>query len=240
VSARRHTLIAAGIWLVLSVVGVAVVAGMQILPAIASREAEIENGAFVVLTAMSVPVLLLVVVPMAYSILRFRAEKGEALTDGPPIHDHPSFEAGWVVASLVAVLALSAYGAAGLLEIRGDRAGSVEVTAVASQWTWRFLYPGIEAESKELVLPVGESVHITIVSKDVIHSFSVPAFGVKQDAVPGRETFVDVTPTFTGHYGGQCAELCGFGHTRMVAEVRVVEAGEFSAWLDELREEPPE
>ncbi len=238
-SARQHTLVAAGIWLALSIVGVAIVVGLQIMPVIASREAQIENGAFVVLTAMSVPVLLLVVVPMAYSVLRFRAAPGEALSDGPPIHDHRSFEIGWVVASLVAVLALSVYGAVGLLDIRGDRPGTVEVTAVGSQWSWRFTYPGIEAESKELVLPVGEAVHITIVSKDVIHSFSVPAFGVKQDAVPGRETFADVTPTFTGHYGGQCAELCGFGHTRMVADVRVVEPDEFTAWLDDLRKAPP-
>ena len=77
-----------------------------------------------------------------------------------------------------------------------------------------------------------------ITAKDVVHSFSIPAFGVKQDAVPGRETYFNVTPTFTGDYGAQCAELCGVGHTLMVVKVRVLEAAAFDAWLAEEQRKP--
>ena len=104
-------------------------------------------------------------------------------------------------------------------------------TPSASQWSWKFEYPDLGVESKELTLPVGQRAHITIVAKDVVHAFSVPAFGVKKDAVPGRETYIYVTPTFTGKYTAQCAEMCGLGHTRMVAAVRVLEGPEFEAWV---------
>lgn len=235
---RRHTLIAGGIWLVLSVIGVAVTVGLQIMPVIASREAEIENAAFVLLTAASVPVMLLVVVPMAYAAVRFRAGPAGVAVDGPPLHGHARFELAWVAASCLAVLGLAIYGSIGILDIRGEGSPSVEVMAVASQWKWEFEYPGSGVRSKELVLPVGEKARITIIAKDVIHDFSVPAFGVKMDAVPGRQTHIDVTPTFTGEYGAQCAELCGFGHTRMLTLVRVLEPNAFRAWLTGAHEAP--
>jgi cytochrome c oxidase subunit 2 len=216
VSARRHFVLVGLIWAVLSAIGIALVSPD---PVIASQEAEIENAAFVVLTAASVPVLLLVVVPALYAALRFRARGDEPDADGPPIHGHPRFELAWVALSLAAVLGLAVYGSIGLLEIRGGTDATVEVRAVASQWSWKFEYPDLGVESKELTLPVGQRAHITIVAKDVVHAFSVPAFGVKKDAVPGRETYIYVTPTFTGEYTAQCAEMCGLGHTRMLAAV---------------------
>jgi cytochrome c oxidase subunit 2 len=231
VSARSHFLIVGVIWAVLSAIGIALVVGLQIIPVIASQEAEIENAAFVVLTAASVPVLLLVVVPALYAAIRFRARGDEPDADGPPIHGHPRFELAWVALSFAAVLGLAVYGSIGLLEIRGGTDATVEVRAVASQWSWKFEYPDLGVESKELTLPVGQRAHITIVAKDVVHAFSVPAFGVKKDAVPGRETYIYVTPTFTGEYSAQCAEMCGLGHTRMVAGVRVLEGPEFEAWV---------
>ena len=230
-SARSHFLIVGVIWAVLSAIGIALVVGLQIMPVIASQEAEIENAAFVVLTAASVPVLLLVVVPALYAAIRFRARGDEPEADGPPIHGHPRFELAWVALSFAAVLGLAVYGSIGLLEIRGGTDATVEVRAVASQWSWKFEYPDLGVESKELTLPVGQRAHITIVAKDVVHAFSVPAFGVKKDAVPGRETYIYVTPTFTGEYTAQCAEMCGLGHTRMVAAVRVLEGPEFEAWV---------
>jgi cytochrome c oxidase subunit 2 len=235
VSARRHFVVVATIWVVLSAIGIALVVGLQILPVIASHEAEIENAAFVVLTAASVPVLLLVVVPALYAAVYFRASGEDPDADGPPIHGHPRFEFAWVALSLAAVAGLAVYGSIGLLEIRGGTDAAVEVRAIASQWKWEFEYPGPGVKSKELVLPVGERARITIVGKDVVHAFSVPAFGVKKDAVPGRETFIYVTPTFTGEYRAQCAEMCGLGHTRMLAEVRVLDVADFQAWVAELQ-----
>lgn len=237
-SPRRHFLIVAAIWAVLSAIGIVVVAGMQIMPVIASTQAEIENRAFVLMTEASVPVLLLVVVPLVYAAVLFRARPGDPDGDGPPIHGHRSFERAWVGLSLVAVAGLAVYGSIGILEIRGSEPPVLEVRAIGSQWKWQFEYPGTNVKAKELTLPVGQRVRIVITAKDVIHSFSVPAFGVKQDAVPGRETYFNVTPTFTGDYGAQCAEMCGLGHTLMLVKVHVLEPADFAAWLADEQQKP--
>jgi cytochrome c oxidase subunit 2 len=218
-------------WVVLSVLGVVLVSGMQIIPVIASREAAIENGAFVLLTAASVPVLMLVVVGLVYTALRFRAT--DELADGPPIHGHGKFQAAWLGISLVLVLGLFAYGAIGLVDIRGTQTADFEVNVSAEQWAWKFKYPATGVTSNELHIPVDRRVHLTITSSDVIHSFWVPAFGIKQDAVPGRPTQVYMTATQSGTFSGMCAELCGLGHTGMTTTVVVSDQAALDAWLSQ-------
>lgn len=229
-TARRHLLIAAAAWAVLSILGAALVAGIRIIPVIASKEAVIENGAFVLLTVLSVPVLMFVVVGLVYSAISFRAGGDES--DGPPIHGHRGFQAVWLGISFALVVGLFAYGAVGLLDIRGAQASDFEVRVFAEQWAWRFEYPAAGVVSKELRIPVGERVRLVINSTDVIHSFWVPAFGIKQDAVPGRPTQIYVTATVAGTYPGMCAELCGFGHTNMTLTAVVSMRAELQAWLD--------
>lgn len=236
-SPRRHLLIAGAVWVVLSVIGVVLVAGMQIIPVIASREAEIENSAFVVLTATSVPVLMFVVVGLVYAALRFRAT-GE-MVDGPPVHGHAGFEIAWVGISLALVLGLFAYGALGLMDIRGAQTAEFEVNISAEQWAWEFEYPVTGVTSKELHIPVDRRVLLNITSTDVIHSLWVPALGIKQDAVPGRPTRIYVTATDSGTYSGACTELCGLGHTGMTTTVVVSDQAALDAWLSEQEKAPP-
>jgi cytochrome c oxidase subunit 2 len=237
-SPRRHLWIAAAAWAVLSVVGAVLVAGIQILPVIASREADIENAAFVLLTVLSVPVLMFVVVGLAYSALCFRANGDEE--DGPPIHGHRGVQGVWLGISFLLVIGLFGYGAVGLLDIRGAQSSDFEVQVRGEQWAWKFEYPSADVASKELHIPVGERVHLIINSKDVIHSFWVPAFGIKQDAVPGRPTQIYVTATVAGTYPGLCAELCGSGHTGMRLTVVVMERADLDAWLRTQPKRPPE
>ena len=232
-SPRRHFWIAIAAWVVLSVVGIALAVGIQIPPVIASREATIENSAFVLLAALAVPVLMFVVVGLAYSAIWFRADGDEA--DGPPIHGHRGFEAAWLGISFALVIGLFTYGTVGLVDIRGAQTADFEVQVSAEQWAWHFTYPS-GTTSKELHIPVGRRVHLVITSDDVIHSFWVPAFGVKQDAVPGRMTQIYVTATATGTYPGLCAELCGFGHTDMRFTTVVSDRAALEAWL---RQPPP-
>jgi cytochrome c oxidase subunit II len=228
-SPQRHAWIAAAAWTVLSILGIVLVAGIQVIPVIASREAEIENSAFVLLTVLSVPVLMFVVVGLAYSALRFRANGDKE--DGPPIHGSRGFQAVWLSVSFALVIGLFGYGAVGLIDIRGAQASEFEVQVRAEQWAWHFKYPS-GVESKELHIPVGERVHLVINSDDVIHSFWVPAFGVKQDAVPGRPTQIYVTATVAGTYPGMCAELCGLGHTDMRLTVVVSDRAGLEDWLN--------
>lgn len=239
-SPRRHLLTAGAVWVVLSVLGIVVVAGLQIIPVIASREAAIENSAFVLLTAVSVPVLMLVVVGLVYAAVRFRAPgetaggstggMADGTVDGPPIHGHRGFQAVWLGISLLMVLGLFAYGAVGLVEIRGAQTADFEVQVRAEQWAWHYAYAN-GVHSTELHVPVDRRVHLTITSDDVIHSFWVPAFGVKQDAVPGHPTQIYMTATHAGTFPGMCAELCGLGHTGMTTTVVVADQAGVDAWL---------
>jgi cytochrome c oxidase subunit 2 len=227
---KRHLLVAGAAWVVLSVVGITLVAGVQIIPIIASNEAMIENRAFVLLTVLSVPVLMFVVVGLAYAALRFRAAGDEA--DGPPVHGHRGFQAIWLGVSFALVIGLFTYGAIGLVDIRGAQSSDFEVQVSGEQWAWHFTYPS-GVTSKELHIPVGARVHLVINSTDVIHSFWVPAFGIKQDAVPGRATQVYLTATVAGTYPGLCAELCGFGHTDMRLSAVVSDRAQLNAWLSQ-------
>ena len=236
-SPRRHLLTAGAAWIVLSVLGVALVTGMQIIPVIASREAEIEDRAFVLLTAASVPVLMLVVVALVYTALRFRAT--DEVADGPPIHGHAWFQAAWLGISLMLVFGLFVYGAVGLVDIRGAQTADFEVDVRAEQWAWHFKYQATGVVSKELHIPVDRRVRLTIRSDDVIHSFWVPAFGVKQDAVPGRTTEIYMTATQRGTFPGMCAELCGLGHTTMTTTVVVSDLEVLDAWLSQQPPAPP-
>ena len=156
----RHIWIAGAAWAVLSVVGIALVAGVQILPEIASQEAVIENSAFVLLTVLSVPVLTFVVVGLVYSAVRFRANGDEE--DGPPVHGHRGFQGMWLGISFALVIGLFGYGAKGLIDIRGVQTADFEVQVSAEQWAWHFEYPASGVVSKELHIPVGERVHLVI------------------------------------------------------------------------------
>jgi cytochrome c oxidase subunit 2 len=230
-SQRRHLVIAGLIWLVLSAASMLLVAGVQILPEIASNEARVENQTFVVLTIVSMPVLWFVVVAMVYSAIQFRAHQGDA--DGTPVEGHFGVQLGWLVVTTIMVLGLFAFGAIGLVEIRGAQAADFEVHVQGRQWAWSYTYPdGKQAD--ELHLPVDQRVHLVIESDDVIHSLWLPALGVKQDAVPGRVTEAYTTPTVVGTYGGRCAELCGFGHTDMTTTFVVSEQADLDAWLNQL------
>jgi cytochrome c oxidase subunit II len=228
-SPQRHLLIAGAAWAILSILGIVLVAGIQIIPVIASNEAAIENRAFVLLTVLSVPVLMFVMVGLVYSAVRFRAN-GDA-ADGPPVHGHRGFQTIWLGVSFALVIGLFGYGAIGLVDIRGAQRADFEVQVSGEQWAWHFTYPN-GVSSNDLHIPVGERVHLVINSTDVIHSFWVPAFGIKQDAVPGRMTQVYLTATVTGTYPGLCAELCGFGHTDMRLSAVVSSRAELQAWLD--------
>ena len=239
-SPGRHALIAIGVWAVLSAIGIALIVGVEIMPAIASKEAEIENAAFVLLTAVSIPVLMFVVVGMAYTTIFFRARDGE--DDAPAIHGSSRIQAGWLVLTTAMVIGLFAYGAIGLVEIRGAQEADFEVMVHGKQWEWSFDYPEARVTSNELHLAVGQRAHLIITSNDAIHSLWLPALGLKQDAVPGRPTEAWVTATEEGTYSLMCAELCGFGHTIMVTSATVSSASELQGWLaqqEPMKEEPP-
>jgi len=122
----------------------------------------------------------------------------------------------------------------------------VRVDVTGFQWGWRFVYPdqgvtvvGDSNQPPTLVLPVGRTTRLRINSPDVIHSFYVPAFLTKRDAIPGVENRIDVTPDRIGRYSGYCAEFCGLDHARMGFTAKIVSDADFQAWLTANRAASP-
>jgi cytochrome c oxidase subunit 2 len=172
----------------------------------------------------------LIVVPMFYSLIVFRRRKGET-GDGEHFEGNTKLEIGWSVIPLFAVLAMAYVGAGNLAEVRRADPDAMVVKVTAIQWSWRFEYPEFGVTSTELYLPVGRQVLLQMTSNDVIHSFWVPEFRVKQDLVPGRITELRITPTITGDYKVSCAELCGTSHAYMINPVKVATQSEFETWM---------
>lgn len=144
----------------------------------------------------------------------------------------------YVVLPLVLVLGL--FGVTFAIEVPVDRVAANpqnEVAVTAFRWSWRFDYPGgvttagTPDSPPTLYLPLGESTQIDLRSADVTHSFWVPAFLFKRDAIPGMTNVFDVTPTRTGRFTGRCAQFCGLQHAMMTFVVAVVPRSAYERYL---------
>jgi cytochrome c oxidase subunit 2 len=162
------------------------------------------------------------------------------MDDGSPIHGHTGLEIVWTLIPTVLVIGIAVYSGVALARAEDlpDDHRTVQVTA--EQFAWTFTYPDIEVEGKplttgELVLPVDQTVGFEITSKDVIHSFWVPQWRMKQDAVQGITTRTTVKPTELGTFPVICTELCGLGHALMRSRAVVLSEADFNAWVEEQR-----
>lgn len=171
----------------------------------------------------------LIMVPMLYSLFVFHRRKGET-GDGVHMEGNTKLEITWTVVPLIIVIWLGIIGADNLRQVRAVDPQAVEIDVVAMQWSWEFDYPhGVV--SKTLYLPVDKQVLLRMQSRDVIHSFWVPEFRLKQDVVPGRIEEYRVTPDLVGSYKVRCAELCGVSHSIMEAPVVVLSQADYDKWL---------
>lgn len=173
----------------------------------------------------------LVVVFMCYALIVFRARGDEG--DGHYIHGNGVLEIVWTVVPCFVVIYFAWIGTTMLFDLTRPNPNEYVISAEGRQWSWLFTYPETGAVTAELVLPVDRPVRMELTSDDVLHSFWVPEFRVKQDTVPGKVTFVRFTPNLVGEYVLRCAELCGTNHSGMLADVRVVSAEEFALWQSE-------
>ena len=174
----------------------------------------------------------LIIVPMAYSLIVFRRRKGDT-SDGEHMEGNTTLEITWTVLPLILVFAFAYMGAYSLGEIRRVDPDAIVIKVRAQQFTWTFEYPEYGIVSNELHLPVDQQVVLKMESMDVIHSFWVPEFRVKQDVVPGRVTEYRITPTLVGDYKVRCAELCGASHAYMENGVIVDTKVDYDVWIAE-------
>ena len=224
-----------GIGIVASLIGIAITLQIDWFPTPASTASDKIDTLYDVLLICSVPVFVLVMTIAIYSVVRFRAKPGDT-GDGPPIHGNTRLEIIWVTIPFIMVTALAIYGWITLDDIEAKQQNEMVVGVTAQQFTWTFDYPGQQLKgTKELYLPVDRPVEFRIHTKDVIHSFWVPQFRLKSDAVPGLTTKIRVTPDRAGQYEVVCAELCGLGHSTMRQFVHVVPAGDFQKWVSDQK-----
>lgn len=174
----------------------------------------------------------LIVVPLFYSLVVFRRKPGEE-GEGEHMEGNTRLEIAWTVIPLLIVLALAYLGAWSLGDALRVDPEAMKVQVTAFQWGWKFTYPDYGISTNELYLPVDKQVHLEMKSQDVIHSFWVPEFRLKQDIVPGQTTDLRVTPNEIGDYMVRCAELCGTSHAYMVSPVVVVTETDFDTWVEE-------
>jgi len=171
----------------------------------------------------------LITVPMGYSLVVFHRRKGET-GDGEHFEGNYKLEIAWTVLPLIAVFIFAYMGAYSLGAIRRLDPNAMVIRVHAVQWNWTFEYPDYGFTSDTLHLPLDRPIRLLMESTDVIHSFWVPEFRVKQDLVPGRVTELLITPDRLGNYKVRCAELCGTSHAYMEDSVIVEETDVFQKW----------
>jgi cytochrome c oxidase subunit II len=224
-----------GLGIVASLVGIGIALIIPWFPTSAANSADKIDTVYDVLLICSVPIFVLVMTVAIYSVVRFRARPGD-MRDGAPIHGNTRLEIVWVTIPFLMVTALAIYGWIVLDDLEAKQPNELVVNVTGRQFTWSFEYPAEKVESNTLVLPKDRPVEFRIHTKDVIHSFWVPEFRLKSDAVPGLTTKIRLTPDRIGRYQVVCAELCGIGHSTMRQNVRVIPAAEFTDWIDQRKQ----
>jgi cytochrome c oxidase subunit 2 len=226
----KHFMIVTALVILLSVIVFAGLTGIHLLPTAASLQAVPIDDLFrIELIAISF-LFSLIFVPLGYSLVVFRRRSGDT-GDGQHFEGNTRLEIFWTVIPLIVVLGLAYLGAQTLGAVNRVDPDAMEAKVTAFQWAWRFDYPDSSVTSNELHLVVDRQVVLRMSSQDVIHSFWVPEFRVKQDLVPGIETAYRITPTKLGDYKVRCAELCGTSHSYMEAPVVVQSQAEFDSWI---------
>jgi len=177
-----------------------------------------------------------------YFCFRFRKKEGEK---GQYITGEEKHQKRWIAIPHYLVLVFDVAIIAGAIAVWYNvkqRLPEPDLTigVIAQQWAWTFVHPGADGvlhtddditTIDELRLVENMTYHFELESKDVLHSFSIPVFRIKQDAIPGRKIIGWFTPTRTGEFDVQCTEICGIGHALMPARVHIQSAYDHKEWI---------
>jgi len=223
--------------LIATAIGIVLSYAIHWFPAQASTQARNTDTLYHVLVIASVPIFVLVVTVVLYSVWHFRMKPGEELKDGPPIHGNTRLEVFWTAIPAAILLGLVSYSFVVLHDNERKPAGpAIVVEVTGQQFAWSYSYPrsvtgGAPLNTTQLYVPENESVYSAIHSKDVVHAFWIPAFRLQIDAVPGITTHYRATPDRLGSYPVVCNLLCGVGHSLMRSTIHVVTPNQFQTWL---------
>ncbi len=236
---------AALIWVLLTVVAEFALLSLNLFGDAATKQGQFIDDAFILLMALAIPVFTFVVTMIGYVVIKFRAD-GDELEDAAPVRTHKKWVGSWLIwTTLLTIVVIIYPGYVGVQELREthEEEADLTVNVTGRRWQWSYEYEGravsLFAKDDMLILPNDSLIrfYVTSEDQDVIHSFWIPAFRMKIDAVPGLTTKFDVNTTKIGNFNDdvnfrvQCAELCGRDHSLMFTRVKVVEPAEFEQWI---------
>jgi len=244
---RRDLITIAILWVVLA--GIAEFLSSYVIesfPGTLSKQGVVTSDAIFFLVRVADPVLILVALIIIFAAIRFRVPDNDTKESEHQYRGAAAFPWGWVAVSVVLnVLFIFHPGISGLEAIWSMEAAAtnpLEVDVTASQWAWTFSYPEHKLSGvKELVVPVNRPVKFVLNSNDVMHSFWVPAWGIKKAVIPGEQRTLFITPDeivsteANPRVRVQCSQICGVGHADMQAPVQVVSLDDFNSWIDKTR-----
>lgn len=238
-------------WVILSAIGEAVmIYFIGDYPGTASGQGQVTSEAVFFLLWVTIPIFVLVALTIFYAMIRFRVADDDEISSEKQYRSGRAFPWSWVAMSVILNLLFIVHpGLTGLNAIWSmARAATdpMEVDVTAAQWRWRFAYPGQKlANVTELVVPVDTPIRFVLRSKDVIHSFWVPAWGIKKAVIPGETRTLLVTPNrivdtmVDPIVRLQCSQICGVGHAEMRTVVRIVSRSDFNEWVKTTKAAAP-
>src|SRR5438874_3927130 len=201
----------------------------HLFPPQASTSAHEVDTLFFALTVISLFFIAVIFLPILFFCVKYRR-------GSPADRSHPSsgsnlIEVGWTALPTLMGLAIFSWGALDYFRIERKPDNAIDLQVVGRQWMWKIQHAEGRREINELHIPVDRTVAITLTSQDVIHSFFVPAFRVKQDVVPGKYTSEWFKATRLGEYHIFCSQYCGTEHSGMIGHVVVMEPVAYQRWL---------
>ena len=210
--------------------------GFPLFPETASTVAGGVDLLYFFLTGVTVFFSLLIFGSIFYFAVKYRRKPNRTAEQ---IHEGLGLEIAWSAIPFVITLVMFTWGSS--LYIANSRVpnGAMDINVVGRQWMWKIQHPNGRREINELHVPIGQPVKLTMASQDVIHSFYIPAFRVKQDVLPGRYVTMWFQPSRAGEYHLFCAEYCGTQHSGMIGRVVVMQPEDFQKWLGGVTEESP-
>ncbi|GBD39960.1 Cytochrome c oxidase subunit 2 [bacterium HR37] len=209
---------------------------MNWLPEEASNLARNVDTVIWFVTIISLVFFFLITVVLVFFAIKYRRKSGEDET--PYITGNHFLETLWTIVPSILVLVIFAYGFIVFKQMRTPPQEALEINVIGKQWLWQFQYDNGKTTINELYVQQNRPVKLIMRSEDVIHSFFVPAFRVKQDLLSGMYTYLWFTPTKVGVFDLYCAEYCGAAHSKMLGKVIVMSPEAYERWRKgEEREE---
>lgn len=208
---------------------------MTWIPEVASNLAGKVDGVLWVITIISLVFFVLITVVLVYFSIKYRRKRDDEET--PYITGNEALEVIWTVIPSALLILLFIYGFVVYKDMRTPPADAVEITVTGKQWLWTFDYYNGKKSINELYLEQNQPYKMVMRSDDVLHSFFIPGFRVKQDILPGRYTMLWFTPTKIGTFELFCAEYCGTGHSAMLGKVNVLSPEAYDIWEKGLQVE---